>query len=120
MGVYTATLTVTTASVAAIGTSVSPAVIPADNTHTIISRNRSSTATAYVSTGAVGGAAGAGVGFPIPPLSTLTLYVGMAPVRAAGTMDNSSVAGSGLRFDADGVCTIDVMYLNGSGAWRGG
>jgi hypothetical protein len=53
-------------------------------------------------------------------LSTLTLYIGMAPVRAAGTMDNSSVAGSGLRYDADGVCTIDVMYLNGSGAWRGG
>lgn len=51
---------------------------------------------------------------PIPPSAERVMEVGIITKRASGVLDQASVAGSGLRFDATGAVTLLIMYLNSS------
>lgn len=93
------------------GTSVAPSVPIFDNTTNVLITN----------TGANGGLVGLGVpgiplvagvnGFPVPSGANLSIPIGTQSQR--GTVDQTSVPGSGIIYDSEpGGTSFVMMYLN--------
>lgn len=104
-------ITWATATVVAAGTSVSPSAPVPDNCFLVRVRNPSNAQTLLVGIGAPPGALTAGVNATaVPPNSIMDFPIG--PLTRRGIVDQTQVAGSGLRFDATGAVVGEVTYFN--------
>lgn len=99
----------TTATVAAAGTSVSPATAMPDNAFGVIVVNPSGSETVWVAVGAPGGALGAATATRVRPGQTVYIPYGTQAVR--GIMDEAQQAGSGLIIDATAALVVELTYL---------
>lgn len=84
----------TTAAVTIVGTSVAPASVPADNTHTMVVLNPSSTQTVYMNFGTAGGA--------LAPATSVNILPGNSLSVAIGALSDRPSSGSDLIFEATG------------------
>ena len=114
MAFSTTCLRFTSATVAAAGTSVSPALAVPDNCHTVMILNASTTQSVLWGVGAPGGAITPGTnGMTLLPASGQTLAVQTLPHRSL--LDQAQIAASGLIFDVPGggvvPQVIQISYL---------
>lgn len=112
MSVARRPVTFTSAVVAAAGTSVAPGTAVPDNCHTILILNTSTTLTGLVGIATAPAALTAGTNATqLPPLGSITMAVLTSDER--GPMDETTLTGSGLAFDAiGGAITFNVTYLS--------
>ena len=106
LAISTNLIDATTAAVAQAGTSVAPATVPADNTHTMVVLNPSNTQTVYLNFGTAGGA--------LPPATSVNILPGNSLSVAIGALSSRPTSGSDIIFDATGAVDVRVFYLNGS------